>query len=302
MKQKIKKYLDKLPYLRSLVLENNRLKDNSKYPPGHFYSPIPLVKELEKKQDIIWENKLKEGINGIELNTKNQLELLNQLSKYYEELPFKANSQDGVRYKFDNGLYSYTDGIILYCLIRHLKPKRIIEIGSGHSSAVMLDTNELFFKNKIQLTFIEPFPDRLISLLTKEDKKNINLIKSEVQSVSLDNFKKLEAGDILFVDSSHVVKTASDVNFILFDVLPILQSGVFIHFHDIFYPFEYPKKWVLSGINWNEDYFLKAFLMYNNKFEIRLFSEYLHRFHDKAFKKMPLSYNNIGGNLWIEKK
>ena len=152
------------------------------------------------------------------------------------------------------------------------------------------------------MTFIEPFPARLFSLLTLKDKKNINLIKSEVQSVHLDNFKKLEAGDILFIDSSHVVKTASDVHFILFDVLPILKRGVFIHFHDVFYPFEYPKKWVLSGINWNEDYFLKAFLMYNDEFEIRLFSEYLHRFHDIAFEKMPLCYNNIGGNLWIEKK
>ena len=92
------------------------------------------------------------------------------------------------------------------------------------------------------------------------------------------------------------------MNYILFDILPVLKSGVLIHFHDIFYPFEYPKEWVLSGRNWNEDYFLKAFLMYNNKFEIRLFSDYMHKHHKEAFIDMPLSYKNPGGNLWIEKK
>ena len=75
-----------------------------------------------------------------------------------------------------------------------------------------------------------------------------------------------------------------------------------IHFHDIFYPFEYPKKWVVNGRNWNESYFLKAFLMYNNNFEIILFSDYMHKFHKESFKKMPLTYENTGGNLWLVKK
>ena len=81
----------------------------------------------------------------------------------------------------------------------------------------------------------------------------------------------------------------------------MLKAGVMIHFHDVFYPFEYPKAWVFSGHNWNEDYLLKAFLMYNNSFEIRLFSEYIHRFHPQGFAEMPLTAKNFGGNLWIEK-
>jgi hypothetical protein len=187
-------------------------------------------------------------------------------------------------------------------MIRRFQPKKIIEIGSGFSSAVMLDTNELFFENKIKLTFIEPYASRLLSLMTESDKKSVTIIQSDVQLVGLEIFKKLQADDILFVDSTHVAKTGSDVLYILFKILPSLQSGVIIHFHDVFYPFEYPQKWVFDERSWNEDYFLKAFLMYNDKFEIVLFSDYLHRLHKEAFEKMPLSYNDTGGNFWVVKK
>jgi hypothetical protein len=165
----------------------------------------------------------------------------------------------------------------------------------------MLDTNELFFKNQIDLTFIDPNPERLYSLMKESDKKKTKVIEKDVQLIPLNIFKKLQSGDILFIDSTHVSKTGSDVNYILFEILPILTSGVLIHFHDIFYPFEYPKEWVFNGFNWNEDYILRAFLMYNEKFEIKLFSDYLHKHHKDIFKEMPLCYNNTGGNLWLEK-
>jgi hypothetical protein len=122
------------------------------------------------------------------------------------------------------------------------------------------------------------------------------------QEVNIETFEKLNPGDFLFVDSTHVVKTGSDVNYIIFEILPKLKSGVIIHFHDIFYPFEYPKDWVFMGRNWNEDYFLKAFLMYNKDFEIMLFSHYLHNQHKEVFNKMPLCDKNHGGNLWLMKK
>jgi hypothetical protein len=122
-----------------------------------------------------------------------------------------------------------------------------------------------------------------------------------VQSVSLDLFKTLEAGDILFVDSSHVVKTGSDLHHILFKILPILEAGVFIHFHDIFFPFEYPEPWVMAGRNWNENYLLRAFLMYNKNFRIRLFSDQIYKHHTEAYWEMPLAYNVQGTSLWIEK-
>jgi hypothetical protein len=187
-------------------------------------------------------------------------------------------------------------------MIRHYKPKRIIEVGSGFSSAVMLDTNECFFGNEINLTFIDPYMDRLNMLLREPNRVTTTLVATDVQEVPLSLFEALETNDILFIDSTHVAKTGSDVNYILFDILPRLNSGVIIHFHDVFYPFEYPEGWVLMGRNWNEDYALRAFLMYNDAFEIKLFSHYLHEHYPDAFKAMPLCYKNWGGNLWLAKK
>ena len=301
--------LNKLPYVRGLYKtklklekEKNQYWDNAYYPPAHYHSPIVSVEDLKKRESEIWKKDDGGEIAGINLRASEQIELLRQFVPYYNELPFTAEKQDHLRYQFNNGFYSYTDGIVLYSIIRHFKPKRIIEIGSGFSSALMLDANELFFDNDISLTFIEPYPDRLHSLMTDKDRSEATIYESRVQSVSPDVFKKLQAGDILFVDSSHVVKTGSDVNYVLFDILPVLNSGVLIHFHDVFYPFEYPKDWVYLGRNWNEDYFLKAFLMYNEAYEIQLFSGYLHRFHKDTFKEMPLTYENKGANLWLKKK
>ena len=302
IKNKLKRIINRLPYIRALQQEIFDLKKNSCYPPGHFYSPVISIEDVRNRQSEIWKNNEIEGIRGIELEINKQKELVQSFNQYYKDLPFKAGKNGKSRYYFENDYYSYTDGIILYSMIRHCKPKRIIEIGSGFSSAIMLDTNETFFDNEIELTFIEPYPERLKSLFTENDKKRDLIIRQDVQRVSLDEFKKLKAGDILFVDSTHVVKTGSDVNYILFEILPFLNNGVLIHFHDVFYPFEYPKDWVFQGRNWNEDYFLKAFLMYNRNFKIKLFSHYLHECHKEVFKEMPLTYKNKGGNLWLEKQ
>lgn len=298
MKSKLKVLINKLPYITSLYKQSL----NSAYPNGHFYSPIISVEDIKKREVEIWKNVEVDGILGVDLRTEEQIKLVKEFTKFYKEIPFKTEKQANIRFNFENGYYSYTDSIILYSIIRHFKPKRIIEIGSGFSSAVMLDTNELFFQNQIDLTFIDPYAERLFSLMKQEDKQKIKVIETDVQLISLDVFQKLESGDILFVDSTHVTKTGSDVNYILFEILPILKNGVLIHFHDIFYPFEYPKEWVFRGFNWNEDYILKAFLMYNEKFEIKIFSEYLHKHHKEAFADLPLTYLNTGGNLWIEKK
>lgn len=302
IKKNVIAFLNTLPYVKGLYRENFEFKKNSCFPAGHYYSPIISLDDIQNREQTIWAKGNTDGIVGIDLRMNEQIKLIDQLSEYYPEIPFKAKKQGNLRYQFENDFYRYTDGIILYSLMRHIKPKRIIEIGSGFSSAVMLDTNELFFDNCIHLTFIEPYTERLYSLLTEVDKKQTTLIETDVQSVSKEVFEKLQAGDILFIDSTHIVKTGSDVNYILFEILPSIPSGVYIHFHDIFYPFEYPKNWVLEGRNWNEVYFLKAFLMYNSEFEITLFSDYIHLHHKDAFKKMPLSYKETGGSLWMMKK
>jgi hypothetical protein len=166
----------------------------------------------------------------------------------------------------------------------------------------MLDTNHNFFDSSIQCTFIEPYPERLNSLLKPNEK--ISLRQQPVQDIDLSLFEALEENDFLFIDSTHVSKTGSDVNFIFFEILPKLKKGVKIHFHDIFYPFEYPKQWVITeGRNWNEDYILRAFLSYNSEFRIIMFNTYLEHFHEKWFaENMPLCLKNRGGSIWIEKQ
>lgn len=308
MKKIITNLLNKLPYIRGLynqnkklTLQKNELEKNAFFPPGNYYSTIVDFENIKKYEQKIWNPIQIDNVMGVDLKTNEQLLLMDKLQHYYKEMPYENSKQENLRYYFKNGFFAHTDGILLYSLIRHLQPKKIIEIGSGFSSAVMLDTNEHFFDNKIELTFIEPYPERLYGAITEKDKSCTTIIVDEVQQVSLDTFEALNEGDILFVDSSHVVKTGSDVCFILFEILPRLKSGVIIHFHDIFYPFEYLKEWVYEGRNWNEDYFVKAFLMYNNQFEIMLFPDYLHKLHKDVYKNMPICYNDFGGSLWLKK-
>jgi len=299
VKNAIKQLANQLPYVKTLYKQ----AANCTHPNGHYYSPVFSIEDVKNRQESIWKDVNKDGISCINLRTSEQKELVLKLTTFYQEMPFQAERSERLRYEFKNGYFSYSDGILLYAMIRHFQPKKIIEIGSGHSSALMLDTNELFFKNAIDLTFIEPYPaERLNWLMNAEDKKRFTVIQDFVQAVSLDVFTQLEAGDILFIDSTHVSKTGSDVNYILFDVLPVLQAGVIIHFHDVFYPFEYPKDWVFHGYNWNEDYLLRAFLMCNTAYDIVLFPDYLHLHHKEVFDLMPLCRLHTGGSFWIQKK
>jgi predicted O-methyltransferase YrrM len=268
--------------------------------PGHFYSPIPDLQELEMSADEIFE--IPPAIRGVELNESRQLEILTEFRRFYAEQPFSASKVPNRRYFFENPNYSYADAIVLYCMMRFLRPQRIIEVGSGYSSCAILDVNELFFDNSIACTFIEPYPQLLRSVIKKSDLRSIRLIGQKVQDVDVNVFRELQASDILFIDSSHVSKTGSDVNYILFKILPLLNKGVYIHIHDIFYPFEYPRSWVNEGRAWNETYLLRAFLQYNQSFQMRFFTTYLIRQHPELFKQdLPLCLKNTGGSFWIEK-
>ncbi len=218
-------------------------------------------------------------------------------------MPFKDEKTNGLRYYFENPSYSHSDGILLYCMLRSIKPKRVIEVGSGFSSCATLDTNELFFGNSIETTFIEPYPDLLNSLIKDEDRSRIKVIPSRLQDVELSLFDALQPGDILFIDSTHVSKINSDVNRIFFEILPRLAPGVYIHFHDIFFPFEYPKDWIYKGVAWNEAYLLRAFLQYNSSFRIILMNTFMEHFHEQHFETyMPLCLQNRGGSIWLHKE
>jgi hypothetical protein len=187
-------------------------------------------------------------------------------------------------------------------MLRHIKPRRLIEIGSGYSSFVTLDTDQYFLGGTLAATFIEPYPERLLSRISNADRARMTVIPKRLQDVDLELFKSLSAGDILFVDSTHVSKIDSDVNRIFFEVLPALAPGVVIHFHDVFYPFEYPKEWIYEGRAWSELYMLRTFLQYNNCFKVLLMNTLMTRFHRQFFEQnMPLCLKNTGGSIWLQK-
>jgi predicted O-methyltransferase YrrM len=243
-----------------------------------------------------------QSIAGIENHLEDQLGLIQKLSAYYEELPFPDDKSAGFRYYFRNNYFSYGDAIVLFGMLRHFRPQRIIEVGSGFSSALMLDVNELFFQRGMALTFIEPHPDRLFSLLSEEDKKRHEIIIDIVQNVPLERFEALQPNDILFIDSSHVAKIGSDVVHLVTNILPRLNDGVIVQFHDVFWPFEYLEQWIREGTAWNENYLLKAFLQFNTKFKIIFFNSYLALHHHELMTKtLPLFMKNSGGSLWIQK-
>ena len=286
--------------IQGVIAERESIRQafKSSYP-GHFYSPIPSLKDVRQDERKIY-GEMPTRVSGMDLGDAAQLDLLNEFVKYYGEMPFSPSKTEGLRYYFDNPAYSYSDAIMLHCMIRHLKPKRIIEVGSGFSSCVIMDTNDRFFNKSIDVTFIEPYPELLISLMTEDDKNRMSVLPQRLQDVDLDRFARLEANDILFIDSSHVSKINSDVNRIFFDILPALSPEVRIHFHDIFWPFEYPKDWIYKGIAWNETYMLRAFLMYNQRFRIELMNTYMEHFHKPFFEQnMPLCLRNPGGSIWL---
>jgi hypothetical protein len=302
--RKIASLVKKLPYLKQVFLERDQLRTQGKklcYPPGHFYSPIPCVEEIRRKEAQIF-GYAPRSIPAVDLNEEQQLALFHRFKRYYKEQPFEAYKKEGIRYFFQNGFYPYADAIILYCMLRETRPQRIIEVGSGYSSCLMLDTNQLFLDNAISCTFIEPFPDRLLSLLTEEDKRRNRIIQANVQELDPNFVADLAEGDILFIDSSHVVKTGSDVNYIFFEILPRLKKGVYVHFHDVMYPFEYPKEFVYEGRAWNEAYMLRAFLQYNDAFRIQFFYHFFERFHrDELVENTPLCLKSGGASIWLKK-
>jgi len=266
---------------------------------GGYYSPIPSMEEIKEHNFNV---PLPELLPAIDLNSNEQLDLLDSFESFYKELPFTDEKSEGLRYYYENDFYSYSDAILLYCMIRHLKPKRLIEVGSGFSSSVTLDTNEIFMGNSINCTFIEPYPARLESLLKNNDRKNVTIHKKRLQEVPIEVFKELGENDILFIDSTHVTKFNSDVNYVIHEILPVLAHGVHIHFHDVFFPFEYPQEWLLRGTAWNEQYILRAFLEFNKEFKIIMFNTYLENmFEAKIKNRFPLLYKNTGGSIWLKK-
>jgi methyltransferase family protein len=267
-------------------------------PPGHFYSPIPSADDRRRATRV---RELPREIPGVDLQEDAQRALLEKMLPLYGSLGFTAEPGRR-RYHYENTFYSYSDAVHYALMLLHHQPRRVIEVGSGYSSALLLDIAEQTASDRpIDMTFVEPYPDELAALARPGDLDG-RLVQSGVQDVELSRFTALEAGDFLFIDSTHVAKAGSDVNYLYFEVLPRLASGVFVHVHDIFYPFEYPSDWINEGRSWNEAYVLRAFLEHNDAFEIVLFNTFLQSFHEAWYAaNMPLCLKNRGGSIWLRR-
>lgn len=265
-------------------------------PFNHYESPYSDIIKIHKNENMLFD--VNKKVLDIDFNLNEQLELLERMK--HLDLPCWKNLEENTKYRYyyDNHWFGKGSADALYYMIRLVQPKKIIEVGSGFSTAVMLDTNEYYFDNRIKIISVEPRADRLKSILRPTD--NIDIYEKDFQEMPTNFFEVLEENDVLFIDSSHVSKMDSDVNFLFFEILPRLKKGVYIHFHDMFYPFIYPKEWVYEGRAYNEMYILRAFLMNNDKYEIKLFG---HMLEYECKNEIPESLYGCGaGSLWIRKR
>ncbi len=269
-------------------------------PPGHYYSPIASRADVGRAVATLPGTADSRGtVAGLDLREPAQRALAAALSQHWAQVP--ATRSDGWRYHPDNPMFGLADAAIYHSMLRELRPRRLIEVGSGFSSAIALDTADRYLPD-LELTFVEPYPDRLLGLLSDSDRQRCRLVRSAVQDVPLDTYDQLGAGDVLFIDSTHVSKVGSDVNWLVFEVLPRLADGVVVHFHDIFWPFEYPREWLEEGRGWTENYLLRAFLSYNDRFEVLLFNSWVWRAEPELVRAtLPSTVDEVPGGIWLRK-
>jgi Methyltransferase domain len=231
--------------------------------PGHFNSPLTNPADVDRA--LSWAPDLP----GVDLREGEQVELARRLAP-------RLVADSWRRYRPGNPIFGLSDAALYRAALHHFRPQRVIEVGAGYSTAVLFDTVEQGGW-EVDVTCIEPLPERLLSLLRPADE--VDLIRAPAQDVAPATYASLEAGDLLFIDSTHVGKAGSDVLWLYLRVLPRLSPGVLVHIHDVFWPFEYPREWLDEGRDWNEDYFLHAFLCHNAAWEIVLFASWLWHHH-----------------------
>ncbi len=247
--------------------------------PAHFYWPIPSMKSLAQRN---WNER--SIPNALQLRLGDQIKTLeSELLPFAGEWEFpESPSQCEYEFSFNNGFFERIDAEIAYSMVRRYKPKTIIEVGSGNTTKLLAGALR---KNRE-----EGFPSELISIdphasatLRKGFPGLTGVIAKPVQQLPLEIFDTLGAGDILFIDSSHVVAIDNDVVYEYLQVLPRLRPGVIIHIHDIFTPMDYPRKFVMENLCfWSEQYLLEAFLSYNRAFRVLWASSAMQSFHRDA--------------------
>lgn len=271
---------------------------------GHFYSPVvdpasPFVRQAMEDAERTMMSQT--PIPAVTVDDQTMHATFANLMRWYAEMPFPVEKAEGLRYYFENPAFSYADAFVLYGMIRTLRPKRIVEIGCGYSTCVIFDTLDRFMEPRPEISCFDPYPDVPYALTSPDDPLRQAIQALPLQQIPDEVFSSLEAGDILFIDSSHIGKTGSDVLDYMFRALPLVKPGVYIHIHDIAYPFEYSEEWaVTENRSWNEGYFLRAFLMYNQAFEIVFWNHYyIQKFTAKVLEQAPLCLKNGGASIWL---
>ncbi len=249
--------------------------------PIHYYEPLPDFRSITTEQI-----NQRRTYPGIDLRWEQQLELVNELATYRDELR-------ELDFDFDNPYFGGLDAAVYYALIRHLRPQRIIEIGGGYSTQIA--GKALAANRRGKLTCIEPHPERL-------NGSDVELIQKRVEEMNVDFFSTLEANDILFIDSSHTVKFRSDVCYEFLDILPRLARGVWVHVHDIFFPHDYPAEWLINRrLALNEQYFLEAFLSFNKSFVPQLANYWLQLEHNENAARVWPNGSNRASSFWMKR-
>lgn len=270
--------------------------------PVHFYQPIP---DTQRLPEAVWSRR--SAMVGVDLREAAQLALAEEMATRWksEYDAFPENKVRDGEFHIENGAFESIDAELLWCMIRRHRPRRMIEIGSGNSTLLAAQAHR---KNAAEgaapceFIAIEPYASEVIRRgvpgLTR-------LIQSPVQNVPLEEFASLSAGDILFIDSSHVLKIDSDVQYEFLEILPRLSPGVIVHVHDIFLPCEYPRHWVTQWrLFWNEQYLLQAYLCNNSKARVLWAGYWMHVAHADTLRRVFGSYarnpQRSPGSFWFE--
>ncbi|MSO20426.1 MAG: class I SAM-dependent methyltransferase [Acidobacteria bacterium] len=275
--------------------------------PGHFYSPYLDPEDPAVIQAMELEAQSSMTLDQLGIDEREVLGWFERIAEHYDaprgkDQPFPKDSTAGRRYLYyANPAFPLADALALLAFMTTTRPRRYIEVGAGHSSCAALDINEQYLGGAAEMTFIDPHPETFHQLIADFPEDRQRIVSSPLQDVPIERFTALESGDILFIDSSHVAKTGSDVVDYMFRILPALRPGVFVHVHDIFYPFEYPRRWIVDqNRSWNEAYLLRAFLHANPRFRVLYLSDWIFKCRRDLFEtRMPLCLLNAGASLWM---
>jgi hypothetical protein len=271
--------------------------------PVHFYFPIPDTRDMDRRR--VWDHRT--SLAGIHWNREGQLAFLTAIGRFSGECswPRLEESSPG-EYGWDAPTFGYSSAMFAHSIVRHIKPRRVIEVGCGWSTRVLSAAMRRNRENdgvEGTLLGIDPYPPEGLALEPGEGQ----LERRPVQEIAVDRFEEMKSGDVLFIDSSHVLNTGSDVAYLYLEVLPRIAPGVVIHVHDIQIPYEYPREYaVRQRWFWTEQYLLQSFLQFNEQFEILLAGHWICRDEpeavQEAFPGYDPSVHSPTGSFWMRRR